>query len=322
VAADTAAALRKATGCPACGAFDRWRAVGCADVRANSTLLRFGCAQCGERIVVKLAPPGGGPVDAGQLIRREYETLLMLQQALQAHDGYDALTPVGYLDVGGRSAMVTRMFLGHDLQHHARTANVAALSGLFRRSGQLLRLIHDACPRAYPPRSLDVKQKLAYLAQTHGAALRRNRAAVVAWRRLEESATRVGAHKLRWAWGHGDFKPENVLYDGHTLAVFDTTLESYGAFVYDMASFLDHTWLAGFALPFPGRRRHFQELETAFLAGYGGLTSSEIAALRWAQLYFALCYFGRYSSGGMASALYARWRISPLVKSLTTQRMA
>src|SRR5690606_5836183 len=206
--------------------------------------------------------------------------------------------------------------------HHARTADAAALSMLFRRSGQLLRLIHDACPRTYPLRSLDVKQKLAYLAQNHGAALRRNRAALVAWRRLEECAPRVGAYKLRWAWGHGDFKPENVLYDGHTLAVFDTTMESYGAFVYDLASFLDHVWLAGFALSLPSRRRRFQELETAFLAGYGGLTSPEIAALRWTQLYFALCYFGRYSSRGMVSALYARWRISPLVKSLMTQRMA
>ncbi len=62
---------------------------------------------------------------------------------------------------------------------------------------------------------------------------------------LEEEAERVDAFPLRATWSHGDFKPENVLCDGHKYVILDTQLEGSAAFVYDLASFLDHLLLAG-----------------------------------------------------------------------------
>lgn len=290
-------------------------------MRANSTLYRFRCNRCGERVVAKLAPLRGSRADTGQLIEREYERLLTLQSVLLPDSQCGTLTPVGHLEVDGYGAMVTRLFRGDDLIRCTRSAGVDELCQLYRRAGALLRALHDACPRVYPAQALDVGPKLAYLTKTYGAALHRSPATCSALARLQESALRTGAWRLRQTWGHGDFKPENVLYDGRKLVVLDTTLDIHGAFVYDIASFLDHLWLAGRSFYGGAIRRNFQLVETEFLAGYGKLDPQGAAALRWAQLYFALCYFGGYGKRSAALAVYARRRITPLVRTLTTQLM-
>ena len=261
----------------------------------------------------------GSHADPDRLIEREYETLLALQTVLLPDSKCGTLTPVAQLNVNGHDTMVTRLFRGRDLVRCARSADIDELCQLCSRVGALLRALHDACPRAYPDQALDVGAKLAYLTGTYEVALHRNRATRGAFARLQESGSQIGAWRLRRTWGHGDFKPENVLYDGHKMVVLDTTLDIQSAFVYDIASFFDHIWLAGRSFRGGVIRRNFQQVEAEFLAGYGGLDAPETAALRWAQLYFALCYFGEYSGRSAALAVYSRCRITPLVKSLTAQ---
>jgi hypothetical protein len=66
----------------------------------------------------------------------------------------------------------------------------------------------------------------------------------------------------------------------------------------------------------PANTRYLQA-EAAFLAGYG--ETVPMRALRWAQLYFALCHLGSYRQRGRFGMAYANWKIWPLVERLERQ---
>jgi hypothetical protein len=66
-------------------------------------------------------------------------------------------------------------------------------------------------------------------------------------------------------------------------------------------------------------RTGYALLEQEFLAGYGGLDRGKLAALRWAQLYFMLCYLGRYRSAGVVSSAYAQYKVAPLLGRLSKE---
>lgn len=116
---------------------------------------------------------------------------------------------------------------------------------------------------------------------------------------------------------HGDFKPQNMLYDGTRCTGLDTHWMSVGAPLYDLAPFLNHLWLAGVGRRGSPAGSRYLLAEEAFLRGYG--TAVSMRALRWVQLYFALCYLGGYRQRGRLGVAYASWRIWPLVKRLEGQ---
>jgi hypothetical protein len=64
-------------------------------------------------------------------------------------------------------------------------------------------------------------------------------------------------------------------------------------------------------------RGSYDSLESAFLSGYGNVV--DMHALRWVQLYFALCYMGEYRQRGRLGAVYANWKAWPLVRRLSMQ---
>jgi hypothetical protein len=49
------------------------------------------------------------------------------------------------------------------------------------------------------------------------------------------------------------------------------------------------------------------------------LDRGKLAALRWAQLYFMLCYLGRYRSAGVVSSAYAQYKVAPLLGRLSKE---
>lgn len=315
-AVDIAVQLNWRFRCPNCEAPASWRAAGRAAVRANSTLCRFRCKSCGEQVVVKLAP-----LDAKirQDLEKEYQTLRKLQDIFPPDGHYGVLEACGYLQLDACAAMVTRLFRGKDLVRYARSAGPAELDRMFRSAGSLLRSLHDGCPDGYWMRPLDTEAKLAYLAETYERFLIRNSKTQGAFADLRASANAVGTPLLRTSWAHGDFKPENVLYDGRRTVLLDTRLDVRGAVVYDVASFLNHARIAASSLGSGVFRNNYQRMETAFLSGYGQLDAAETAASHWAQLYFMLCYFGAYSKRGSISRFYANWRLAPLAERLAAQ---
>lgn len=300
--------------CPGCGAAGIWRRTGRTQVRSNSILQRFRCKRCGEQIVAKLADLA---VAENEEIRREYQALCRLQKLLAQEDGLGALTPLACLEVGGRAAMITRWFKGENAIRRARSVDSVGLARVYRSAGILLRKLHDANAEHDLAGPLDVESKITYVVQRYGACLEKSPVAARALDILRGKAPRIAAATLRWSRTHGDFKPENILCDAHTVVILDTTLGVRGAIVYDMASFLDHVLLAGCAFGNRRIRSNFALLEQAFLTGYGALEPGSMAALRWAQLYFMLCYFGRYRSDGIFPAVYADRRIAPLLARLT-----
>jgi len=302
--------------CPACGVKAMWHPVGRPGVRANSVLYRFGCDACDEQIVVKLArsaDPG-----TGDGIKREYDALRRLQGLFPPEDGLAVLTPLACLEMAGHAALVTLWFEGRNAIHYDRNAGSADLV-VYRSAGLLLRKLHDVFALDDRMRPLDVESKVAYLSDRYAKYLRGHRAGTGALDILRNAMPEVTTSKLEWSWTHGDFKPENILYDGQKVVVLDTQLNVRGAGIYDIAPFLDHTLLASRAFGNRMIRNHYALLEREFLAGYGGLSKGEMAALRWAQLYFMLCYLGRYRSRGVVASVYAQYKVAPLLDRLVNE---
>lgn len=314
-AVDIAMSLNQDFPCPNCKTHANWRSAGRAAVRANSTLYQFRCKHCGERVVAKLAPLGSGRHD----LEKEFRMLRKLQEIFPSDGAQGVLAAEGFLEIGNQAAMVTRLFRGKDPIRYARSATLEDVGRMFHSAGALLRSLHDRCPDGYQVRKLDVRLKLAYLEETYGRILLRNSKTKRAFTRLRESADAVGLPPLRVSWTHGDFKPENVLYDGRRIILLDTKLDIRGAVVYDLASFLNHVQIAA-CNPRSGSLRNNNRLvEAAFLSGYGALGAAEIAALHWARLYFMLCYFGAHRKRGFLSTIYANWRLAPLSQQLAMQ---
>lgn len=317
--ADIGPFLNQRFECPVCGGSGTWAAAARSMVREVSTIQGFRCRGCGEEVVVKIPRMAAGSSADTQLAQKEYRVLCQLQTAFPQDDQFGTLLPLGYLELDGCGAMVTRKFDGMNLVRHASGLGADGARRLFRSVGLLLRKLHDSCPGGYEPRSLGVRDKIAYLARTYGAELRRDPVMRSIYDQLAEEAERVNAFPLRATWSHGDFKPENVLCDGHKYVILDTQLEGSAAFVYDLASFLDHLLLAGQRVRGSGVRCQYQQAEEDLLAGYGGVSRQELAALRWTQLYFMLCYWGRYRSRGLVRGIYANRRIRPLAQRLAAR---
>jgi len=318
-AADIATSLNQDFRCPNCKTRANWRSAGSAAVRANSTLYRFRCQRCGERVVVKLAPLGTCDARGLHDLEKEFQTLRKLQEIFPPDGTQGALAAESFLEINDHAAMVTRLFRGKDLICYARSADLEELGRMFHSAGALLRSLHDGCPDGYQTRKLDVGPKLTYLEDTYGRILLQNSKTRMAFTRLRASADAVGLPPLRVSWTHGDFKPENVLYDGRRIILLDTRLDIRGAVVYDLASFLNHVQIAACSSRSGPLRTNNQLIEAAFLSGYGELGAAEITALRWAQLYFMLCYFGAHRKRGFPSSVYANWRLAPLAKLLAVQ---
>ena len=314
--ADVDSEINKHIECPSCGAVGTWRRTGRTRVRSNSVLQRFRCKRCGEQIAAKWAHSDNAAAENTEGIRLEYQALCKLQELLAQDEGLGTLTPLACLEVGYRAVMVTRWFAGENAIRRARSVDSSELAAVYRSAGTLLRKLHDANAEHGLTGPLDVDSKIAYLVQRYEACIEKSRTAARALNVLRKLASRVATAKLRWSRTHGDFKPENILCDAHTVVILDTTLGVRGAIVYDIASFLDHVLLAGRAFGNRRIRADFALLEQAFVTGYGALDPGSMTALRWAQLYFMLCYFGRYRSGDVFSAMYANRTVAPLLARL------
>lgn len=301
--------------CPSCAATRQWHRSGRARTRENSVIGFFVCSQCNEQIVVKLPLiPGTSLPDKTQALR-EYRTLEDLALRFPQSEQYGTLIPLGHFDSG---MIVTRRFRGQDLKRQGMTSLAKVTTQSLYAAGRWLRLLHDACPRGYTDLAPDTERKLGYLEETYAKALRRDRTASVVYARLTDRAAVVRSTPLRSSWSHGDFKPENVLYDGHKCVGIDTQLEHYSVFAYDLASFLNHLLMMG---PDPaGHGRHVHErAREQVIAGYGDISAAGQRAIVWAQLYFMLCYWGRYQIRRNPSSVYNRWRTLPLLRMLSSQ---
>lgn len=310
---DVAAALNQRVRCPVCGSCATWALVGQANPRENATLYRLRCKRCLEQVFAKVGRLDPAPPRGGRELEMEHQALLAMETLFPAGGVYGALTPVDYIHFGGYEALVTRLFAGDGLLYRARRAGKRELPQMFHMAGALLRKLHDSCPDETSFRPLDTESKLTHLSQVYGEQLFSAPSIFGAFIQLRGAAARMARTRVAWTWSHGDFKPENVLYDGHKIVVFDTNLNTRGAFVYDIASFLNHVRLGARIIEW-GTLRHYRQIEAAFLSGYGGLDAPQMMALRWAQLYFMLCYYGRYARRGRMARIYAQWRIGGLIR--------
>jgi hypothetical protein len=303
--------------CPSCHTAGTWVEASRPKRRQNSTLHQLRCRQCGNRVAAKVSGGTQDREDHCVQLKNEYATLCNLRDAFSQDDGSGILEPLGYLELAGHGILVTQWFAGTDLARSARRLKADELEQAFRQAGAWLLRLHGADNDERSCRSLDVAQKIANLTLTYGDVLRTSSRTRGACELLAAAGRDLEALATRPVRIHGDFKPQNMLYNDSRCVGLDIHWRIVGAPVYDLAPFLNHLWLAGVGNRSLSAGRRYQLAEEAFLHGYG--TPVSMQALRWAQLYFALCHVGGYRQRGPLGAVYANWKIWPLVERLERQ---
>lgn len=314
---ETVATVNSHLPCPQCHAAGTWAEAVRPKRRQNSTLHQLRCRQCGNRVAAKVSGGTQWREDHREQLENEYATLCSLSDAFSREEGGGVLQPLGYMESAGHGILVTQWFAGADLARSARRLDPDALEQSFRLAGSWLRRLHGADNKQRPCLQLGVPLKIKHLSQTYGEVLRTSPRAQEACKLLATTGGGLEALTTRAVRIHGDFKPQNMLYDGTRCVGLDIHWGIVGAAVYDLAPFLNHLWLAGAGHRGTSADERYQLAEDAFLQGYGLVDS--MPAMRWAQLYFSLCHLGGYRQRGRLGAAYANWSILPLVRRLERQ---
>ena len=312
--ADVVRLLNARLDCTRCRASGSWVRSARPLRRQNSVIHRMRCVCCSERIVAKVGRGAGLRDDALAQSRREYEVLCTLQRGFPQDERYGTLVPLDYLEFAGSGIVITRYFSGGDLASRLRSLDAPGRQEACRSAGTWLRKLHESGDSGMQRGALGVADKLDYLASTYGDVLDADAKTRRARELLAQKVASAEVVAVRSVRLHGDFKPENMLCDGTKYVGLDIHWRNVGAAVYDLAPFLNHLRLAGRATGRAHADRLCELAEAEFMAGYGD--SVPVCALRWAQLYFALCYLGGYRAHGRLTAIYAHLRVRPLVLDL------
>lgn len=303
--------------CPRCHTGGIWAEAARPRARQNSVLHQLCCNHCGNRVAAKVSGGRQWREDHRVLLKNEYTTLCSLRSAFSKSKGIGILEPLGYLESAGRGILVTQWFIGTDLVRSACSLKASALEQAFRLAGAWLLRLHSADNEDRPLQPLGVAEKIENLSRTYGAVLHASSSAREACELLAGTGRSLETSAVRPVRIHGDFKPQNMLYDDTCCVGLDIHWGIIGAPVYDLAPFLNHLWLAGIDNHGLSAGVRYSLAERAFLAGYG--TAVSMQALRWAQLYFALCHLGGYRRRGWLGAAYANWKTWPLIRRLEGQ---
>jgi hypothetical protein len=300
--------------CTNCQASERWIPKGRALVRQYSSIHRLRCEQCGDRIVAKVVGGRYSSEYARAHARKEYEALCKLQSVFPQDDKYGTLVPLGHLEYEEHGIVITRHTEGEDFVHYIRTLDTSGVLAACRSAGIWLKKLHESDVQDVE-KHLGAADKISFLDGTYGAVLHGDAKTKAAFELLIQEASRVDAMAVPAVRQHGDFKPDNMLCDGTRYVGLDIRWRSIGASIYDLAPFLNHLWFDGHMVIGSRTRRLYDSAESAFLSGYG-YAAIDMRALRWAQLYFALCYLGEYRQRGRLATSYASWKVWPLVQKL------
>ena len=296
--------------CIRCRASGSWVRAARSLRRQNSVIYWMRCVSCSERIVAKASRGAGLRDDALAQSRREYQVLCTLHRRFPQDEHYGTLVPLDYLESAGNGIVITRYFRGGDLARRLRSLDASGTREACRSAGVWLRKLHESGDSGTQAMGLDVADKLDYLANTYGDVLDADAETRKARQLLAQEAAGAEGVAVRPVRLHGDFKPQNMLCDGTKYVGLDIHWGNVGAAVYDIAPFLNHLRLAGRTRADPS----CEPAEAGFMAGYG--EAVPVYALRWAQLYFALCYLGSYRAHGRLAAVHANLRVRPLVLDL------
>lgn len=307
----TLATLNAQLPCPDCRAHGAWVHTARPAIRHNSVIERLSCRQCRSSIAAKSVGAADGR--AQQQLRTEYETLSMLYTHFPQNEEVATLEPLGFFKISDASIMLTRWVAGDQVDRCARVLKASTLARVFEQAGVWLRKLHDVDGGTLRDGTLGVDEKLADIEATYGRVLGRYGDSRKAYATLKATAVDIETRTSNHVYLHGDFKPENLLYDGRRCTGIDISWRIAAAPVYDLAPFLNHFWLSGVR----ARKARYPVAERAFLHGYG--YTGDRYALRWAQLYFSLCYLGRYRQHGIAAAMYARFALGPLVRQVESE---
>ncbi|WP_172419075.1 phosphotransferase [Candidatus Nitrosoglobus terrae] len=283
-------------------------------MRDNSVINYLICSHCRKEVIIKV--PFKEKLleyDISQglneyLIQRKLET-----KYPQSHQ-FGTIIPFGYMDKYG--AIIMERIRGDDLKTYLLKSNHHLHTKALGCAGAWLRYLHNSCPRGYENQHIDVEARIQYLDYTYGNPLRRNKTAYSAFSYLKKESAKIKTISIPATWGHGDYKPENIIYDGVKYIGLDIQLKDYSVFVYDLASFLNHLIIMGQGIRYRRMKSCYSQLEKGFLEGYGNIGQADKYLLHWIQLYFMLCYWGRYQLQNRFFAAYANGYILPTLTDL------
>ncbi len=246
----------------------------------------------GQRAIYRAICPGfrhplfiKRPYEPGRTAQSQYDALSLARERLHGQCGllvpnaYPYLLDEGFIMMDWFSAPTIKQIL------HNPKLPVSDLVSALVRTGQWLRSFHGH--RDDEVDRLKVGQMLNYvLGMADDLHRSRNPAQFNAHLALLKLiAPTTSQIAVPTSYSHGDFKPDNVLFDGDRIITVDIDRVFKAPVVHDLTHFLVHLEMhllhpAGWRF-LPWHRR----LRSAFLFGYGAdLTVNQTLALSWLAL--------------------------------------
>ena len=221
--------------CDGCGIVAGWSASSSLVRRQNSRIQVLHCQECARRILVKQCLfPNTTKIDTDQA-RHEYAVLTRLRLDFPSSDRLG--TPVSVEDLSAVGIVVTEFVDGQSLALLLKRARQSEAESPVRMAGSWLRTFHAvyAAGRC----KLDVIDKCTSV-DRRWVSVSRPRSARDGLYCLAETGPQIEGVTFPRVLLHGDYKAENLLFDGVKIVGLDCGIRHRGAGFYDIAPFLAH----------------------------------------------------------------------------------
>ncbi len=249
---------------------------------------------------------------AHERLDREFRILRRLSDAPGADQHLGVVRPIAYLP--DWPALVTEEARGPTLQalisrgtrRWLGSPSGPELESVCEMAGKWLR--HSQSETAEASRRFETAATLEYcqirvqqIRQTDGALLPADFSSGLQ-RAVERLAARLPADGHARSARHNDYAPHNIIVTGDGLRVLDFTMCDTGETCYDPANFWER--LQTLKLDPLRSRRQLDELQSAFLSGYGDPEATQAPGFTIARIQYRLARMATLAD----AAVNSRWR--------------
>lgn len=254
----------------------------------NGTVFYLESAGLPSAAAVKICRSGRQRKPDPASARQQYDALARVGERWTHSDGLECVRPYALFE--DQALMVMEWVPGRPLTGELLAFKTSAQRAeeLAARAGHWLSAFHRLGRLA--PQPLDVEEKRGVFDAMSGWKPARNRIFRDAAALLSATAQAAASEPVTHSWIHGDFKLDNLLYDGARMTGIDVQLRHSNAVVYDVGSFLNHMEMCCLDPRNPWRIPDRDRLVARFLEGYSrALPRPPALALAWCRLYQLLC---------------------------------
>lgn len=271
------------------------------------------CSHCDHKLFLKKINTTPQVNDSSHEAQEQFDTLLKVYKSFPSSDCFSTLFPI---HINRNTSCITTKFVtGTTLDNLLINNRSSTIKDTLFLTGKWLRLLHQAGNHTEIPNAIEEKRLVI---QKKWSEYNLPKTIEKSLASLNCSAPLLNTKKCTGYWLHGDFTPNNILFDGQRLTGIDIGWRSKGISEMDLAPFLNH--LEFICNSFRGRhiKKLFPVLKAAFLSGYFGKDEHDELLLNWYRLFFLLSYWASNNNNFFRKA-YSNIEFGSITKEVTNR---